>query len=411
MSEQQSDAPKNVDSEPKAADVETPTVTQKEDAKEEQDWLSIGASWGSAWLQTAKNKTVSTYELVKRDLSEFTDAVQLEATALASATANTVKQQAAQLGSLVAPDESEGTKPAEKEGEEGKEKQKEEDEKEEDGGFGMGWMKSLVSTVKSLGIEDTTAGEKDIEVPVTADLHAFDSAASSRLYAIQTDQGTYTCEPEGAPELFDDWLEHFYQEDRKQEVSQLLAANPAVRALYSQLVPAEMTNALFWQRYFYKVHQFQLDEARRRALINRATDLTVKTSWGDSDADFESGPESPQPITAEPTSKAIPSTDKTPSPSPPGGQQHSPVSMMSPDRRSSASGAVDETWSVCSNREIEIREMPDDETTDPGPLTPRPTDDTSAPTPAQPKDQETRQEPVTPSAEKKGDDWVDWDDE
>ena len=125
-------------------------------------------------------QTVSTYELVKRDLSEFTDAVQLEASALASATATTVKQQAAQIGNLVAPDEADDdTQPAEKEGElKGEETSK----AEEEDGFGMGWMKSLVNTVKSLATEDTTSGEKDLEVPVTADLHAFDSAASVSVY-------------------------------------------------------------------------------------------------------------------------------------------------------------------------------------------------------------------------------------
>lgn len=116
-------------------------------------------------------------------------------------------------------------------------------------------------------------------------------------------------------------------------------------------------------------------------------------------ADFESGPESPQPITAEPTSKVIPSSDKEKTSSPSEPQQHSPVSMMSPDRRSSMSGPVDETWSVCSNREIEIREMPDDETIDAGPLTPRAVD--QPPSAAQPDDQKTSHEPATPLAEKK----------
>lgn len=102
---------------------------------------------------------------------------------MASATANTVKQQAVQLGNLVAPDGPEGPAGEEKEKEIDQVQKSEETSKsaeveEDDGGFNLGWMKSLVNTVKNLAMEDTTTGEKDIEVPVTADLHAFDSAAS-----------------------------------------------------------------------------------------------------------------------------------------------------------------------------------------------------------------------------------------
>ena len=57
-----------------------------------------------------------------------------------------------------------------------------------------------------------------------------------------------------------------------------------------------MSNAEFWQHYFYKMHQFDLDEARRAALIRRSADhhhqageskelMEMKTSWGDSGED------------------------------------------------------------------------------------------------------------------------------
>lgn len=55
MSEQLSDAPASVEAEKKTTE-DSPSVAQKESTKEQQDWLSLGASWGSSWLQTAKNK-------------------------------------------------------------------------------------------------------------------------------------------------------------------------------------------------------------------------------------------------------------------------------------------------------------------------------------------------------------------
>lgn len=47
-----------------------------------------------------------------------------------------------------------------------------------------------------------------------------------------------------------------------------------------------MSNVLFWQRYFYKVHQFTLDQARREALLKRSDKKpddpsANRDSWGD----------------------------------------------------------------------------------------------------------------------------------
>lgn len=47
-------------------------------------------------------------------------------------------------------------------------------------------------------------------------------------------------------------------------------------------VPAEISHADFWKRYFYKVHQLQQDEARKLALMKRAEQAQKKEdsiSW------------------------------------------------------------------------------------------------------------------------------------
>lgn len=49
-----------------------------------------------------------------------------------------------------------------------------------------------------------------------------------------------------------------------------------------QKVPAEISHADFWSRYFYKVHQLQQDEARKLALMKRAEQAQKKEdsiSW------------------------------------------------------------------------------------------------------------------------------------
>ena len=58
----------------------------------------------------------------------------------------------------------------------------------------------------------------------------------ARLHAIQIDPGTYTNEPTGPQQEFNDWFATFLIEEKKAEISELLVANVQVRALYTHLV-------------------------------------------------------------------------------------------------------------------------------------------------------------------------------
>lgn len=51
---------------------------------------------------------------------------------------------------------------------------------------------------------------------------------------------------------------------------------------FSFQVPSEVSHADFWARYFYKVHQLELDEARKMALMKRAEQTREESfSWDD----------------------------------------------------------------------------------------------------------------------------------
>ena len=108
---------------------------------------------------------MSTIELVKKDLDEFSDTVSKEATAIASATTDVVKNQAQMFHQFV-------TTP---DGEDEDDLRTEEEKKEfadleakkttpnstmpNSSSFGMGWMKSLVDTVQKFTVEDTAKDE------------------------------------------------------------------------------------------------------------------------------------------------------------------------------------------------------------------------------------------------------------
>ncbi|KAL4236360.1 BSD domain-containing protein 1 [Mactra antiquata] len=113
--------------------------------------------------------------------------------------------------------------------------------------------------------EDTTPKQS-----VTNPTHGIFDRAKARLRAIQVDTGTYVNEPSGSLELYADWLKSFDLENHKGDISELLVTMVEVRSLYTSLVPSEVSHQDFWRRYFYKVHQLDVDEARKQALMKRA---------------------------------------------------------------------------------------------------------------------------------------------
>lgn len=203
--------------------------------------------WWGGWLQQSfqavKDKSTEALEFIKRDLTEFSTVVQHDTACSLVATATAVKNKLAVEGS------SETTEKV---------------------------KKSLSSFLGV--ITDTLAPPPDktidcdvitlVATPVGT-TEVYDSS-KARLYSLQADPATYCNEPDGPPELFDNWLYDFSLEEKKGEISELLVNSPSIRALYTKMVPAAVAHSEFWQRYFYKVFQLDQEEARRVALKQRA---------------------------------------------------------------------------------------------------------------------------------------------
>ncbi|XP_053563229.1 BSD domain-containing protein 1 isoform X2 [Bombina bombina] len=203
--------------------------------------------WWKSWIQQSYNsvreKSAEALEFMKRDLSEFTRVVQHDTACTIAATASVVKEKLAVEGSS-------GT--TEK-------------------------MKKGISDIFGV-ISDTFAPspDKTIDCDVitlmatpSGTTEPYDST-KARLYSLQSDPATYCNEPDGSPAQFDLWLTHWDHEERKAEISELLVTSPSIRSLYTKMVPAAVSHSEFWQRYFYKVHQLEQEEARRDALKQRA---------------------------------------------------------------------------------------------------------------------------------------------
>ncbi|KAF8532546.1 hypothetical protein JB92DRAFT_3138317 [Gautieria morchelliformis] len=57
----------------------------------------------------------------------------------------------------------------------------------------------------------------------------------------------------------------------------------SLAVLRDQLVPAEMSNDVFWTRYFFRVHQIEQEKERRKALLERANQDDDDFTWEDDD--------------------------------------------------------------------------------------------------------------------------------
>ncbi|NWH68529.1 BSDC1 protein, partial [Geococcyx californianus] len=204
--------------------------------------------WWRSWLQQSyqavKEKSTEALEFMKRDLAEFTQVVQHDTACTIAATASVVKDKLART------DVSSGATEKVRKG-----------------------LSDFLGV-----ISDTFAPspDKTIDCDVitlmatpTGTTEPYDSA-KARLYSLQSDPATYCNEPDGPAELLEAWLLQFNLEEKKGEIAELLASSPSIRALYTKMVPVAVSHSEFWQRYFYKVHRLEQDEARREALKQRA---------------------------------------------------------------------------------------------------------------------------------------------
>lgn len=221
-----------------------------------------GGWWGS-WINVAKEKSKAALEMVQKDLAEYTCTMSTDTSKAVAKTSDKLKETLKAENTSVAKDR-----------------------------FKTGVTSFLEGLSKALVIE---AEDKEEPVATPIRSEAVYDRAKARLHAIQVDPETYCSEPSGSKERYQEWQKSFDIDKYKGEVSELLVSKVELRAFYTKLVPAEISHADFWKRYFYKVHQLQQDEARKLALMKRAEQAQKKEdsiSWEDDwSGDEESTPE------------------------------------------------------------------------------------------------------------------------
>ncbi len=95
------------------------------------------------------------------------------------------------------------------------------------------------------------------------------------LEQLQSNEQTYLTDPATNQALFTgEWSDNFNPDSYKSQISDILIENSSMRLLYSQLVPAQISNNQFWSRYFFKVNQLEEEHKRRVKLLERAINDT-----------------------------------------------------------------------------------------------------------------------------------------
>ncbi|CAL1275864.1 unnamed protein product [Larinioides sclopetarius] len=223
---------------------------------EENNNESNGSSWWGSWpgwLQTAKEKSSNALEFMKRDLTEFTQVVQTDAVAAVSSTAAMLKEKLTVDNAEAVADKA---------------------------------RQSITSVIGS--IADVFAPQKELEdselmiikdsEPVTMDWW------QSQLYMIRKDPKTFCHEPEGPPEMYENWLESFDLSEHQEEMTEIMITCSEVRDIYDKLVPTSVSHLEFWQRYFYRVHLLRKAEAKRADLMRRAEQISIEDVEWDKDS-------------------------------------------------------------------------------------------------------------------------------
>merc|ERR1712226_1273550 len=205
-------------------------------------------SWGQGWIDTVKEKSAQTMQMVKKDLNEFVEVIQGDTSVAISETAEKIDE-----------DEKDGTQVQEEDNFASIQSATKFAKK------GMANFLHSVSEFMAIPPDDTRE-----EVITVSDFPSSSTQYDRRqekLHALQIDPGTYCNEPEG---LFHDWLEVFNLDDNKLDMSNMLVQNPAIRAIYTQLVPAVVSHTTFWQRYYYQVFLLDAEEKKRQDIVARA---------------------------------------------------------------------------------------------------------------------------------------------
>lgn len=183
--------------------------------------MSFGgdSSWWGNIIKSAKEKSMSTLEIIKTDFSEFT-------TIMTNDTTELLNKASAQLI-----------------------------EKRNTASYLLDSFDNKLKIETNNILKTSTNAQERYE---------------NELRSIQLDENIYLHDSDS--EDFIKWKENFNLDIFKSTMSELLIENSSMRIIYSKLVPARLSNEQFWCRYFFRINIFEEEQRKRIKLLERVKD-------------------------------------------------------------------------------------------------------------------------------------------
>lgn len=164
-----------------------------------------------------------------------------------------------------------------------------------------------------------------------------------RVQAIQRDSSTY-CDVPSNSGLFQRFCSTFSVSSRSEEISDALNSNGFMKELFSRIVPAIVSEETFWQRYFFKVYELEI-EFGRQSEPPKAIGTEIRRADGD-------GPEAQiLPADVEPVNPLAEGSDSESSSL--GNDWTNVDSFTSENQTTTAHSSIDETHSPADSDEDE----------------------------------------------------------
>lgn len=111
--------------------------------------------------------------------------------------------------------------------------------------------------------------------------HGRSRLESSRLYTLETDQQTFTRDPDDRL-AFDTWKEESHNVPAPKVLSALLEESEHLKKMYTLLVPEKVSHDEFWNRYFFKLQSIEKHhQLLVKAAMRSSNDESNEVGWDD----------------------------------------------------------------------------------------------------------------------------------
>eukprot|EP01088_Endostelium_zonatum_P000608 TRINITY_DN10856_c0_g1_i1.p1 TRINITY_DN10856_c0_g1~~TRINITY_DN10856_c0_g1_i1.p1 ORF type:complete len:350 (-),score=144.25 TRINITY_DN10856_c0_g1_i1:26-1075(-) len=135
-------------------------------------------------------------------------------------------------------------------------------------------ISSAVSNVLSKLELTDEKGKENINNEATSTLNPHEA----KVLALQNDLETFTKDPED--EAYKEYIKQFkFTTQIKNDASLVLKQNQKVKELSNELTPDQVSEEVFWARYFYRLEKLNEERLRREAILERVEKGPEVDSW------------------------------------------------------------------------------------------------------------------------------------